>query len=79
MAWCSEAPQKFLRKNLKDNLQKFFGVWPFFTKKGQILGKLFMNPPQTPQNLVRVRLVLAGVQAAAELGVALGHAVQRDA
>ena len=40
-----------LFKNIKDNSQKFFGVWPFFAKKGQNPGELFMNLPPNPSKI----------------------------
>ena len=38
-------------KHRKDNFQKFFGVWPFFAKKGQILGELFIKSSPNPAKI----------------------------
>ena len=40
-----------LCKHPKDNSQKFFGVWPFFAKKGQNLGELFMKSSPNPAKI----------------------------
>ncbi len=36
---------------MKDNCQKFFGVWPFFAKKGQDLGELFIKSSPNPAKI----------------------------
>ena len=40
-----------LCKNTKNNSQKFFGAWPFFAKKGQTLGELFIKSSPNPAKI----------------------------